>query len=326
MGGAEPAGALLAPTPPPLVLLASWQVLGLAVVASLVLARWTAFRAWALLVSYLLVDVAFVATTRLDFVGTVIGRDPRYVADAVVVAIVALAGVGVAVRNRRAALPPALWRSRAAVASGLVLALVNASLISTFAVVQRLPMGDAGRFVTDAREAAAASVRVDLVDGPVPDFVIAPFFVDQARASVAVGALPEFRFGQPSADLRMLDGFGRPQPIDIRPAATAAADERSSSCAWPVRRDRTVISLDATVPAGRWVVRIGYYSVAPTTGVLEVGPRREQVDLLDGVHHLYLEYVSDHPVRQVSLEDLPAGDAACVTDVVVGAPWPRQAG
>jgi arabinofuranan 3-O-arabinosyltransferase len=326
MGGAEPAGALLAPTPSPLVLLASWQVLGVAMVASLVLARWTALRAWALLLGYLLVDVALVASTRLDFVGTVIGRDPRYVVDAVVVAVVALAGVGVAVGRRHDALPPALWRFRAAVASGLVLALVNASLISTFAVVQRLPMDDAGRFVTNARDAAATSGPVDLVDGAVPDFVIAPFFVEQARASVVVGALSGLRFGRPSADLRMLDGFGLPQPIDIRPAAAAAPGERSSPCAWPLRGDRIDIPLDATVPAGRWVVRIGYYSAAPTTGVMWVGPRRQEVDLLDGVHRLYLEYASTHPVRQISIGGLPAGDAACVTDVVVGAPWPRQAG
>jgi hypothetical protein len=326
MAGAEPAGALLAPAPSAAVLLASWQVLGLVVVASLVLARWTAARAWALLLGYLLVDVALVASMRLDFVGTVIGRDPRYLADAIVVAVVALAAVGVAVRDRRAALPRALWRSRAVVAIGLVLALVNASLISTFAVVQRLPMDDAGRFVTNAREAAATSGPVDLADGAVPDFVIAPFFVEQARASVAVGAVPGLRFGRPSADLRMLDGFGLPQPINVRPAATAAIEERSSPCAWPLRGERIDIPLDATVPAGRWVVRIGYYSATPTSGVLTVGPQRQDVDLLDGVHHLYLEYVSTQAVREVSLGGLPAGDAACATDVVVGAPWPRQAG
>jgi hypothetical protein len=141
-----------------------------------------------------------------------------------------------------------------------------------------------------------------------------------------VGALAGLRVGRPSADLRMLDGFGLPQPIDIRPAAAAAPGERSSPCAWPLRGDRIDIPLDATVPAGRWVVRIGYYSAAPTTGVMWVGPRRQEVDLLDGVHRLYLEYASTHPVRQISIGGLPAGDAACVTDVVVGAPWPRQAG
>jgi hypothetical protein len=326
MAGAEPAGALLAPAPPAGILFASWQIVGLVVVASLVLARWTAARAWALLLGYLLVDVALVASMRLDFVGTVIGRDPRYVADAIVVATVVLAAVGVAVRDRRAILPPALWRSRAVVASALVLAMVNASLISTFAVVQRLPMDDATRFVANARAAAETSGQVDLVDGAVPEGVIAPFFVEQARASVVVGALSGYRFGRPSADLRMLDGFGLPQPIEVRPAATAAVEERSSSCAWPLRGDRVDIPLNATVPAGRWVVRIGYYSAAPTTGVLTVGPQRRDVDLLAGVHHLYLEYAATHPVRQVSLGRLPAGDAACVTDVVVGAPWPRQHG
>ena len=326
MAGAEPAGALLAPAPPAGVLFAAWQIAGLVVVASLVLARWTAARAWALLLGYLLVDVALVASMRLNFVGTVIGRDPRYLADAIVVAAVVLAAVGVAVRDRRAILPPALWRSRAVLAGALVLALVNASLISTFAVVQRLPMDDAARFVANARAAAETSGPVDLVDGAVPDVVIAPFFVEQARASVVVGALPGLRFGRPSADLRMLDGFGLPQPIDIRPAATAAVDERPSPCSWPVRRERIDIPLDATVPAGRWVVRIGYYSAAPTTGVLTMGAERHEVDLLDGVHHLYLEYAATHPVRQVSLGGLPAGDAACVTDVVVGAAWPRQAG
>ncbi len=326
MGGAEPAGALLAPDPSIQVLLVSWQIFGLAVIASLVAAGWAAARAWLLLLGYILVDVALVVSTRLDFAGTVVGRDPRYIADAVVVAVVALAAVGAAVRDRRTALPPVLWRHRAVLSGALVLALVNTCLISTYAVVQRLPMGAAANFVANAREAAGRPGGVDLVDGAVPEYVIASFFVEQARAAVVVGALPQQpRFGQPTADLRVLDGLGQPQPIDIRATAHAEPD-RASSCDWSVRRDQVEFRLETDVPAGQWVVRVGYFNRSPTTGRLVIGGRTHDVELLAGLHHLYLEFSNAEPLGRISLGDLPAGDATCVTDVVVGAPWPRQAG
>jgi hypothetical protein len=326
IGGAEPAAPLLAPEPSMLVSLVSWEVLAIGVVATLVVARWSAARAWLLLLAYLLVDVALVATSRLDFVGPVIGRDPRYTADAVLVAVVALAAVGVAVRAHRERMPGPMWNGRAFMSTASVLVLVNTSLISTFGVVERLPMDEARVFVTNAREAAGRPGGVDLVDGPVPSSVIATIFTDKARASVVVEALPEEpRFGQPTHDLRMLDGFGSARPVDIRPVASASPKD-TSSCSWPVRRVEVDIPLDSSVPPGRWIVRLGYYGAHPTSGRLDIDGRSHDVQLLGGVHYLYLELSTSEPIRSISIGDLPTGDAVCVTDVVVGTGWPRQDG
>jgi hypothetical protein len=82
MWGADPAGATLAPSPSLALVLVAGQIAGLIVAATIVVARWPAARAWLLLLGYLLVDVALVAAARLDFVGPIVGRDPRYTADA----------------------------------------------------------------------------------------------------------------------------------------------------------------------------------------------------------------------------------------------------
>lgn len=325
MLGSEPTAPLLAPRPFIVVVLVSALVLAAGLIVSVRIAGWWAAAPALLLAGYLLTDAALLAVTGMNFIGPVIGRDPRYTADAVVVAVVCLAGAGAAVRARRDRLPTELWNGRGWWAGGAVAAVVVASLVSTAAVVERMPMGETRDYLATVRDTAAQLSGLDLVDGPVPDHVLASLLLDDARASVAVGPAPEgIRFHQPSADLRMLDGDGRARPVEVRRLAGTAPTADTDVCPWPVRRRMAEIPLDQRLPPGDWVVQVSYYSGVPTSGRLEVGGRTVAVEFLAGVHHLYLE-LRDAPVdAAVSLGDLPRGDTVCVTAAVVGIPWPAE--
>jgi arabinofuranan 3-O-arabinosyltransferase len=323
MVGGEAAGPLLAPTPPWAVVLVSWQVLAVLIVGTIIVARWAAAAGWLFILGYLLVDVGLVATSRIDFVGPLIGRDPRYVADALVVTVVGVAAIGAAVRARRDLLPDPVWQGRQLVAFVGVAAMVNLSLISTYDVASDLPMNHGRNYAATVKEAAGRPGGVDLVDGPVPEFVLAEFFGAEATARVAVGPLPERpRFYQPTHDLRMLDGLGRARPIQITVAAAADPDEEAE-CAWPIGSGQVTIPLSADLGAAKWVVRVGYVNGIATSGNLIVGDRTYDVDLREGVHHLFVELHEPVALDSVTLGGLPRGDGVCITDVVVGTAWPK---
>lgn len=319
MVGSEPFAPLLAPGSYVVVAVVSALIVVGGLVAAVRTAGWLAAAPALLLCGYLVADVWLLAATGMDFIGPVIGRDPRYTAEAVVIAAVCLAGVGAAVRVRRDRLRHDLWRATRPWAGAVVAVVVIASLVSTAAVVARLPMGATRDYITTARDTSALLSGVDLADGPVPDFVISPLLLNEARSSVAVGPLrDEFRFQQPTRDLRVLDASGRPRPVEVRRLAGTEPAAEDDACPWPIRQRMVALPLDAQLPEGDWVVDVSYYSGVPTTGRLEVGTRSVDVEFLAGAHHLYLELPDTAVDAAVSLGELARGDAICVTGVAVG--------
>jgi arabinofuranan 3-O-arabinosyltransferase len=319
MVGSEPFAPLLAPGSYVVVAVVSSLIVVGALVAAVRAAGWIAVAPVLLLCGYLVADIGLLAATGLDFIGPMIGRDPRYTAEAVVIAAVCLAGIGAAVRARRDRLRQDLWRARRPWAGAVVALVVVGSLVSTAAVVARLPMGATRDYIATARDTSALLSGIDLADGPVPEFVMSPLLLDEARSSVAVGALQdEFRFHRPTRDLRILDEFGRPRPVEVRRLAGTEPAAEDDACPWPIRQRMAALPLDAPLPEGDWVVEVSYYSGAPTTGRLEIGTRSVDVEFLAGVHHLYLELPDTAVDAAVSVGELARGDAVCVTGVAVG--------
>ncbi|HEY0639547.1 MAG TPA: hypothetical protein VGD67_18010, partial [Pseudonocardiaceae bacterium] len=92
----------LAP-PPAVVLVVTWTLSAALVLAGLRLGGWRAAAAWLTLLGYLAVSVVLLAAARLDFFGTLVGTDPRYIADAVPVAV--LCGTLALLRPTRTPVP-----------------------------------------------------------------------------------------------------------------------------------------------------------------------------------------------------------------------------
>ena len=170
-------------------------------------------QAWTVPLALLGLDFLVVLLTRVDFIGALIGRDPRYIVDVVPLAGIALAVTFlpvVGVEPARAKPRTSRWsgwprpvRRLALVATvGFV---VNSSWITTTAIAVG-HRDDPGRpwFEQIQREAAALPPGVGVRDAPTPPTVVSALFGDRARLSQVLGSLPEWegRIGTTTNDLR----------------------------------------------------------------------------------------------------------------------------
>ena len=186
-------------------------------------------RAWTVPLALLGLDVLVVLLTRVDFIGALIGRDPRYFVDVVPLAGIALAVTFlpvVGVEPARAGPGAPRWsgwprpvRRLALVATvGFV---VNSSWITTTAIAVG-HRDDPGRpwFEQIQREAAALPPGVGVRDAPTPPTVVSALFGDRARLSQVLGSLPEWegRIGTTTNDLRDATATGE---LDRRAGRTA---------------------------------------------------------------------------------------------------------
>jgi hypothetical protein len=330
---ASAASGTLASPPPPAVTWICVQLVVLVIGLSVWRRRGVALAAWSMLVGYLVLDVLLVAVSRLDFIGPIIGRDPRYTADAVVVAALCLGLAFVPVRGVATESPAArsapfrLPRHVHAPAAVLVLLVIyaNSAWITTTAQADAMRRDEARDWVRATERTVRDRPGQVIFDGPVPEYVIASFFGDEARVSRALAAAPvNPLFDRPTDDLHMIDGLGAARPVDMRAAASATTGP-VPNCGWAARGTAPIdVPLDRAVPAGRWVVRIGYYTATATPIVVTVGVSGQRATLASGLHYLYVVSEEPQSVTGVTVALGEASATVCVTDVVMGVPWPRQ--
>lgn len=261
---------------------------------------------WLFLAGYLAVDLALVAVTRLADVGPDIGADPRYLADAVPVAMLCAA---FAFRDKRDHRWPMI------VVAAL---LVVGGTISFVRVAPSLQFREARDYVATARAALTEQPHIVLYDTTVPGSIILDWFIYDNFTSRVVGVLPDApRFDRPTETLYQLDDTGRPQPI------TALTDsvhgERGPAPDCGHRVDAEPVRIPLTDPSsGRRVLKLGYYTGDTGDGVVTVGDTRVPVRFEEGLHVLYVvvtgTYTHVEVERNLNLKPL------CVTDVEIGLP------
>jgi len=304
----------------------------------------SAVPAWLVLAGYLGFDIGLIAALRLDFIGAAIGRDPRYTADAVVVAALAVGfallpvvgapGPSVAtrqepLRGRAFAALPARLASRPApgpVSASLVLlpAYLASCLITTGLSAQHMERTSGRSYVATARAEFARQAGASVWDGPVPDDLIGAVFTRDASVSRVFASLPTApRLNEPTEDLRMVDGLGLLRPVDML-AEARSLPSSVPDCGYGVQAGQErVIPLDRVASARPQVVRIGYYNGRAVPGTVRVDLKPTRVVFQRGLHYLYV--VVEGPVARLSLsvEAAETGAGFCATDVVVGQPWPK---
>jgi hypothetical protein len=301
-------GLTWVPAPLPVRILA-W-VLALAVIASgLAVGRRRALLAWLLLAGYLAVDLILVGLTRLRIVGTLIGADPRYLADAVPVAVLcaafALLGPGARPVPRHA---------------GMIIAVLTVAFtVGATVTYWRLAPAAQARHARDYLANASATLTPDLVlyDGNVPDDVMVNWFGPDARQSVVLSLLPgQLRFDQPAERLYRLDADGRPRLIERLTGETGLPGP-APGCGYPVTRAGSSVPLTNPVH-GRVIVRLGYYTADPGDGQLEVGDAVVGIHFERGLHVLYVPVDGEFGV--VTVRRATELAPVCVTDVLAGEP------
>lgn len=278
-----------------------------------------AVRAGLLVAAYLVMDLGLVLLARSDF-ALLLARDPRYVTDALPVVAI---GVVAAVAPPAWDPPPRLtWTPQTNVVRVVMTVcagLVASSWLSVQAVSGQLSHEYSQQYVSrllHEYDALPGAVMVNASAPPV-GVVAQPVSVIFGAAGVPV------RVDEPSADLRMANGFGSLVRVSI-PNAESRATGPEPGCGWTTTVKPVRVRTTAGPPGLRRVVQLGYFAGSDSgllLGLNDEEPRR-YVPAPRGLGQLAL--VTDEPVSTVSWAR-PAGAAKlCVTDVAVGAPWPAD--
>jgi hypothetical protein len=297
-----------------------WVLTSAIVVGSIVLRRSRAALAWTLLFAYLVAIAGLLAIARLDQFGPGAGNDPRYVADAVPVAVLCGAFAFLRPEDEREPLDHKTLRwLRPAVAVVTAVFVLGTVLTATTALPQ-YSHADTKHYVQTVRDSTKPGMSY--YDTGVPTYVMVPWFGSAARTSTVLGHLPNApAFDAPSGDMRLIDGLGIPRPIELL-SASPAQPGPVRDCGYAVHTEPVELPLTSTVDGTRLVVRVGYYSAKELTGSVQAGRSSHDVTFLSGLHVLY--FVVDGPVDRVRLWHNGTDDTVCVSDALVGTPVPSS--
>jgi hypothetical protein len=284
-----------------------------------------AIEGWLLLACYLWADVFLVLVGRTDF-ASFLARDPRYVADALPIAVIAVCAAYAPPVDPAAARPPRVpamvrrpvelltGRISPAVVSSAVIVVICSALFTTTQTSGALRHEYARTYTESALGAARADPSLVLVDSSAPpvDVVAQPVSIIYSAAGVPV------TFDAASTHLSILNGFGEPRPVTILAPALEERGPRRD-CGWLVRREpKGIASVERA--DRRSVLRLGYFSGGSTTLEVTVGGLRQEVSSAPGLGEAFFPLGDSTGRLRVAVA---AGHSpVCVSDVSVGVPWP----
>ena len=319
--------------PPQALVWPAWAVLVILVVVT-VRRRASAPRAWLLLLSYVAMVTALFVVTRLgSTLGDLAGLVPRYLSDVVVVAAL---GVGVALlglrdRDERSLgqwSVPSVMRGPRGFLAGSVAAVVVAAAIVVGNLWSFATFDDAWRIkhgrdylATAQAELAAAPPGTPMLDGIVPDRVVAGYFYPDNLQSHFFRAAPRKPVFVTEAEApSVFDDFGRIRPamVDGFDIAAGPADDcgHRITSARPVR-----IPLEAPAPEWLWWVHVGYVSSGDATVTLQLGQAGHTFGVRQGLGQIYFQLQGRGVAVQLRVTD--PGVTLCTRTIVVGKIAPR---
>ncbi|MEV4171783.1 hypothetical protein [Nonomuraea sp. NPDC049709] len=313
-------------SPPLAVVIASLVTLAAVVLVTSHYRR-RAGAAWAMLLGYVLVaDALPVLWGRVHLLGSFVGTDTRYLADAVplvalVAGLVLLPVEGEAEPYRRA-LPA---RERVSGVLGAALGLfVGASLVSVTLFAGYLGADRRHRYIETARaELARTPPDAVIYDRLVPSEVLPNSYRTYSLTSRVLGAMasPQLR-ARMQAPPAALDGLvfderGRLRPVDVQ--GITLAPTTKDRC-WPVTGGTVQVPLDnrARRVEGT-LVRLGYAARTDAEVTLWMGERATDVRLRAGLGQVFLLAVPG--ADRIVVQDVPKG--VCFGDVTPGQAVPR---
>jgi hypothetical protein len=312
--------------PPVLPLRLSWLAAVLIVAASLWYRR-NAWRAWAILLGWLMVvDIVPVALGRVWVFGVVLARETLYVADAapVLAICVAFAFLPLSGEERayRARLPSG--RPRAVLGGALAVASMFGSFWSVNAYNHHLhPANTRSYLATVSAALGAVSAHTVIYPSLLPDEIVWSLFGSSADTAHALAPLANrvadkhlqwtsWPDGTPN-NFMIFDNDGRLHgAIVVGPHSFP----HPHGCWFPAAKEIT-IPLDANMYPGKWLLQIGYF--APRATRLEVGFGGRQSEVTLAASPLAYGYLPvNGPGNAVVIKALSANPHICIGGVVVG--------
>jgi hypothetical protein len=295
-----------------------WLRLTVAAVAVVVLvggllkAPRRAGAAWLMLAGYFAVDLGLVIVTRLPEIGPLIGNDPRYIADAVPIAVLCATFAFLEPGERTGGL-------KRPVVLGLVTLLGISATFSFLWLAPGLRFAKSEQYVSTARAALTANPSIVLYDTHVPSEVISEWFVYDSLASRVVGLLPQRpKFDQPAEEMFLLDDNGSPHRITGVKDPVVGRKGPVADCGYPVGGQVVTIPLSSRVE-GRRLLRMEYYTSSAGPVRLALGTVAQEVNFVEGLHVLYVVVVNSGSDR-LEINRGTEVDPICVVDVRIGSP------
>jgi len=294
------------------------QIVGALIIISLM--RWRpAVNAWTVIFGYAVVTVLLFVFGRINAFGIVLAYDPRYVEDLFVVGAVVLPFAFVRPHGSPLSRPRSLtWLPRDVPAwlTGLgIVAFANILVLPSIAVGSSWQDSAAKSWVTNARDSLDGRNGVAVLDGKVPDSVMAALFLERANASyVLAGARLPVAWNGAGPVLYALDEGGTARPVDVAASSTSVPGF-DGDCGYRVFEGATAVELDTTLFEWTWIGRMDYLAAASTTVEVSLGGTSTVVPLEEGPGSVMFVVVGAGDTLYVT----PTDDVgACVTQVVLG--------
>ena len=300
-------------SPPTYLLFVGLMVL---VVASSLIVYRGAWRAWLLLATYLALDIMLLASGRGEL-GVWLGRNPRFFADASVVAAVALAMAVLSPERRDRARTDRRLLDRPIVAGLIVVAYATSCAVTSFAIVRAWSQTSAQGYVQAAQSDLRALGDVVIYDDQPPTGILEPWFLGDAMVSRVIGALPEQpRFNEPTDTLFVVDATGHLQFAQLDVVAESPPGPEPD-CGWAVRGTNPVtVALSGTPFAWEWGVKISYFSGTTAAATITIEDRAVPVVFKVGLNDVWIVHVGS--ANYLTITTAGSGHTVCVTQVSVG--------
>lgn len=320
----RPGGAWADPSALQLVL--SWTLI-LAVVATSIVLRRRAGRAWLLLVIYYLALATTISVTRSGVFGFDIALAYRLQTEGAAVAILALALaflplLGAKESSQSRAELPASTGGRLQAVASVALAVVCINGVGNWAWFARdwHAANDSKPYVSALHDDVVRIGKVDLDDQVVPASVLSRLAAPNNTLSEVAPAIlgPDASFPHTTARLVRVSPEGQMYQAVLAPAARSQGRPKGV-CGWRLEPGSwTRISMRAATDPAVWWVRLGYLGAGSGEAKVRIGGDVVTVQLKDGLQSVFIR--TQEAVSAVYIGELTSDVAICLDTIEVGTP------
>jgi hypothetical protein len=310
----------------------TWGLFIALVIGSIVLRRGASWY-WTALAVYIALSLSIIAVGRVPYMGTAFALETRYLADAVIPAIVA---IGVAIMplvgerdpltaDGERLVPTHARELRGALllATGIVSVLSLSSIAGYSAYSSNNPTRP---FVANMRaDLARMPDDAQLMDTELPENVLTPLWEEYNRVSRFVAPLMS---DEEREELYTRTSYTKPYILAddgrVVPAEVAAAATSAAPAGWCFNNAGGTVTIPLTddLYEWTWLIRIGYLATSDFAATLAFGAESQGIDISRGLGEIFVPMIGSGDT--VTLTDLPPSAQICVGDVQVGTPAPQQ--